>query len=479
MTVALNQQHDADCLVVGGGPAGCAAATLLARWGHSVTLVTKAASEPPLGESLPPSTRKLLDLLGALPRMDAAGFVRATGNTVWWGSAPARAEYFAHGERGWQVTTTAMESIGRELAADAGARIERTRFDAADERARAAAFVLDCSGRAGIYARVRGLRVPDTALRTIAMVGLWSARQFELPDPTHTLIQSYDGGWAWSVPHSAASGETRGAQRFVAVMVDPRTSDLTRRSASRAVYLAEIRKAGAIGRLLAEATLVDGPRGWDASMYQASRYVDGNVLLVGDAGSFIDPLSSAGVKKALASGWLAAVAVHTSLIRPSARGMALDFFNQREHEVYAGFRALTESYWRDAAAGHAHPFWADRAGDDHPATEQAAVSRAFERIRGAPELRLSGNPAVAIEDRPAVSGSEIVLERRLVRSGHSVRYVHDVDLLALVQLAPAHTSVPALFEAYNSRHAPVALPHFLAALATAVAQQWLLWCDTN
>ena len=34
-------------------------------------------------------------------------------------------------------------------------------------------------------------------------------------------------------------------------------------------------------------------------------------LLAGDAGSFIDPLSSAGVKKALASAWLAAVAVST------------------------------------------------------------------------------------------------------------------------------------------------------------------------
>ena len=44
-------------------------------------------------------------------------------------------------------------------------------------------------------------------------------------------------------------------------------------------------------------------------MYDATRFVDGDVLLVGDAGSFLDPLSSAGVKKALASGWLAAVAV--------------------------------------------------------------------------------------------------------------------------------------------------------------------------
>ena len=411
--------------------------------------------------------------------MDAAGFVRATGNTVWWGSAPARAESFANQERGWQVTTTALESICRDVAAEAGAHIRIARGDANDGRAAAAKFVLDCSGRAGVYARARRLRRADPMLRTIAMVGRWTAPSFDVPDPTHTVIQSYDGGWAWSVPHSADRPEDPSRQRFVAVMVDPRSSNLTRRSASRNIYLAEIRKAHAVHRMLQGATLVEGPRGWDASMYDASQYVDGNVLLVGDAGSFIDPLSSAGVKKALASGWLAAVATHTSLIKPEMRSTALDFYNQREHAVYAAFRAMTESYWRDAAAGHAHPFWADRAGNEQPANDHDAVARAFEGIRHAPELRLTANPAVRIEERPAVSGAEIVLERRLVRADVSTRYAHDVDLLVLTELAPAHTSVPALFEAYNTRQAPVALPHFLAALATAIAHHWLLWCDTN
>ncbi len=37
-------------------------------------------------------------------------------------------------------------------------------------------------------------------------------------------------------------------------------------------------------------------------------------------------------KKALASGWLAAVATHTALIRPAMRQIALDFFSAREAE---------------------------------------------------------------------------------------------------------------------------------------------------
>src|SRR5262249_36288198 len=143
---------------------------------------------------------------------------------------------------------------------------------------------------------------------------------FDVPDATHTLIESYADGWAWSVPDPAG-------RRFVAVMVDPRTSALHRGDDARAVYLAEITKTTKFRGLLKSAVLAAGPAGWDASMYSACRYVDGSVLLVGDAGSFIDPLSSAGVKKALASGWLAAVAVHTALVHPEMRSHALEFFN--------------------------------------------------------------------------------------------------------------------------------------------------------
>jgi hypothetical protein len=73
------------------------------------------------------------------------------------------------------------------------------------------------------------------------------------------------------------------------------------------------------------------------------------------------------------------------------------------------------------------------------------------------------------------------MEPQLIGTNGSdgVRFAYDVDLLALIDLAPRHSSVPELFEAYNRRLPPVAMPEFLAALATAIAQRWLRWCDTN
>lgn len=412
-------------------------------------------------------------MLGIRALVDEAGFIRSTGHTVSWGGRQQRVERFALGARGWQVTAGALEGVLRRAAADAGACIEIGRVDAVDRIGREAAYVLDCTGRAGLVARARRWRVSETRLRTVALAGRWYARTWALEDPTHTVIESYDGGWAWSVP--ASNGD-----RWIALMIDPATSGATRGAAARQIYLAELRKTRQMAALAATASLEEGPIGWDASMYRASCYAADNILLVGDAASFVDPLSSVGVKKALASGWLAAVAVNTALKRPGMRQAALDFFAQREGEIYAAIRGMTTRFLADAAEGHEHPFWSDRA-DLLPRRREgepgAAARAAFERLRREPELRVGRNPHVAIAPRPAVSGAEIVLEERIVSAAEpaGIRYAFDVDLLALLEIAPRHRSVPSAFEAYNQRCPPVGLPDFLAALSTALAENWLQW----
>lgn len=474
-----------EALVVGGGPAGATAAALLARWGHAVTLLARpAALTPDLGESIPPSTDKLFDVIGVRGAIDGARFVRSTGNTVWWGSDTPRVEPFANGRHGWQVTSQAFADILLDHARGAGVDVRIGRADRAAVTGARAGFVLDCTGRTGLLARARGLREYDSKYRTVAMVGVWRCAQgFDLTDPSHTLIESYDGGWAWSVPRSPH-------ERFVAVMVDPRrlagkgrpAGDLVAGAAGstkpgRARYREQLSRTREMARILAGATLTAEPVGWDASMYRATRYVDGNVVLVGDAASFLDPLSSAGIKKALASGWLAAVAVHTALTRPGMRDTALAFFAAREAEVYAAFRAMTGQMFSEAAAGHAHAFWTDRSDEAGWSPDRPAIEDAFERLRRSTAFQVTHSVETRVELRPAVRDNQIVLEPFLVSGDGDVgvRYTFGVDLLALIDMAPAYASVPELFAAYHQRHGPVALPDFLGALATALARKWLLW----
>ena len=144
-------------------------------------------------------------------------------------------------------------------------------------------------------------------------------------------------------------------ERSVAVMVDPERSNLAREQSPRDVYEAEMAKTRRLRALLQDSTLIHGPRGWDASMYLARACAADRWLLVGDAASSIDPLSSAGVKKAPASGWLAAIVAHTCLVRPSMQATALAFYQQRESEVYEAFRDLTQRYFSRRLSGTTTP----------------------------------------------------------------------------------------------------------------------------
>jgi len=80
--IELNQ---VDVLVLGAGPAGCAAAILLARRSHRVMLVSpETPISGSLAVSIPPSARRVLEELGALDSVDAAGLYPNLGNSVIW-----------------------------------------------------------------------------------------------------------------------------------------------------------------------------------------------------------------------------------------------------------------------------------------------------------------------------------------------------------------------------------------------------------
>ncbi|MEQ1694050.1 MAG: FAD-dependent monooxygenase, partial [Gemmatimonas sp.] len=114
-----------DVIVLGGGPAGAAAARMLAQWGHHTLLLTRPPRGPSLAESLTPSCGKLLDRIGVLNAINGAGFVRSTGHTVQWGSANARVESFGSGELGWQLLRSELDRVLLREAQQAGAIVHR------------------------------------------------------------------------------------------------------------------------------------------------------------------------------------------------------------------------------------------------------------------------------------------------------------------------------------------------------------------
>ncbi|PYR02046.1 MAG: hypothetical protein DMG00_29890 [Acidobacteria bacterium] len=116
-----------DAVVIGGGPAGSAAARLLTTWGHDVVVLTTTPDRSRgLAESLPPSTQRVLAEVGVLDAVDAAGFYRSTGNTSCWASRERRVETF--GSLGYQIFRPDFDRLLLDRAAAAGATSRTTAF---------------------------------------------------------------------------------------------------------------------------------------------------------------------------------------------------------------------------------------------------------------------------------------------------------------------------------------------------------------
>ena len=491
-----------DVVVLGGGPAGSAAATLLVEHGHDVALLR--LDRPPaaaLPESIPPSARRTLEELDMLSAVEAAGFHANRGNVAWWAGDAERREEFSAATPGFHVDRGTLESTLVDVARQAGARVHdgvrarsgepvssgwTVRADGPDgARSFEAPWVIDATGRSGVLARPQG-RHPDRSTTTLALVRRWRrAGGWSEAVAHHTLVESYADGWAWSVPLADDV-------RCFTAMIDQREGERSGLDVDEMLEreLARTSHVG-IGR---EGAIPDGPA-WacPASLYSASTFAKPGLLLAGDAGSFIDPLSSFGVKKALSSGWLAAVAVHTALMDPAAAAVATDFFDARERDVYRRYRSISTAFFESAAEHHGTDYWRRRAesarracmaADAEAAADperlpdgvpEARVRRAFEAIRARPTLEAVRGRTLRMVERPGVVGHRIVLRDHLVsdRHGEGLRHVRGVDLRELVAVAPFHAEVPDGWAAYNARSAPVTLPDYLTALATAFAAGFL------
>ena len=543
MAVRPDSEPTVDVAVIGGGPAGASAARLLAAWGHSVLLLTRSdVGTPGLAESLPPSCRKVFEAVGVREQIEAEGFLTASGNTVCWGGGPPRIAAFGGGRVGYQVLRRDFDRLLLTEARRAGAVVQTGvtvrhaalpdgssreeggggeaagspgspaaaggvngdspmvrvtgRDDHGDAVEAVARMVLDCSGRAGVVARRHRTRL-QTGEITLALIGVWrcddgwpplegvpgSDIESEAAGDAHTVVEAYRDGWAWSVPVSSR-------RRYMTVMVDPRATETDHPGSLAARYAAEIEKTRNLARMTGGAILEGPPWACDASQYGARRFGGPGFLLVGDAATFIDPLSSFGVKKAMASGWLAAVVTNTCLRHPGRAALAQRFHAEREQEVWTSYRRQAAEFFAQVSSKELHPFWNDRAdpilvegaADRSGAADAVeafrrdpAVRDAFEALRRAPSIRLRPTRNARTTTAPAVVGREIVPDASLsIAAGEAgtvtIRYLRGVDLPALVAMAGRRTQVPDLYEAYGRSHPPVELADFLGALSVLLGK---------
>ncbi len=386
---------DADVLVVGGGPAGSAAATMLARKGWRVRLYERDRfPREHVGESLLPASMPVLAELGVLPAIEAAGFLPKYGATMVWGRDPdpwswtfresspryphayqvVRAQFDAILLRNAAVHGADVREGCRVLEADAGPSGATLRVEDAEGRRHTARarFVVDASGQAGLIGRARGLREPDPFFRNLALYGYYSGgSRLPEPDANNILIESIEDGWLWAIPLHTGLVST-------GVVVDSAAGrERINELGPETFFRERVADGPHTSALLAGATLIGSPtvvRDWS---YSSSELAGEGFVLAGDAACFVDPLFSSGVHLALSSGVLAAAYVTSALKDPDLGRAAAAVYAQQYRQQYEHFRELARLFYGSNRTVDSY-FWETRriTGADESTPARLAFVRA-------------------------------------------------------------------------------------------------------
>ena len=215
----------ASVVVIGGGPGGSTAATMLSRQGHRVVLLERDHfPREHIGESLLPASIPVLEELGALPAVQQAGFLQKWGATMIWGKdlSPWSWYFKETNQRyphSYQVSRPEFDQILLDNSRKAGVevkeghRVTQVIFDdgravgvrcesaTGESKEIPASFVVDASGQGGLIARQLALRQWDPFFRNLAVYGYFAgAQRLPEPDDTNIFIESYPQGWLWTIP---------------------------------------------------------------------------------------------------------------------------------------------------------------------------------------------------------------------------------------------------------------------------------------
>ncbi|KAI9039370.1 uncharacterized protein KD926_009513 [Aspergillus affinis] len=356
-------------LVVGGGPAGSYASSVLAREGiHTVMLEADTFPRYHIGESMLPSMRHFLRFVDLDEKFRNHGFRVKNGATFKLNSKPATYTDFLApaGPDGhsWNIIRSEADQLLFEHARESGATVfdgvrvkdiefvphassplgkpvsaSWSRNDGSSENIRFK-YLLDASGRAGIIStKYMKNRHFNQGLKNQAVWGYWEGASIYGEgtkgegDPLFEAI-SDGSGWIWTIPlHN-------GTTSVGVVMNQASYAERKRQTGllySTDLYTKIIQEAPTTSSLVANARLISEVKSASDWSYSASAYASPYLRIAGDAGCFIDPFFSSGVHLAMLGGLSAAVTICASMRGDCDEDASVKWHTDKVSEAYTRF----------------------------------------------------------------------------------------------------------------------------------------------
>jgi flavin-dependent dehydrogenase len=306
-----------DVAIIGGGPAGSTAATLLARAGRRV-IVLEREKFPRfhIGESLLPFSTKTFDRLGVREKLDRTFLPKFGGEIVAACGSKGVKFYFKDGfrarrDRAYQVTRSEFDKLLLDHSRENGAEVreettvknitfenDRAKIDiempAGTRSTIEARYLLDCSGRQTMLGSFFKFKKMYDHLQKFSVFA-----HYENVDRAEgidgTLIRMVRGldRWFWMIPLTTTRmsiGVVLDTATFRAMKLSPEAT-LEKCIGEQPMVLERMKRAERVSPVYSAG---------DYSYRNAKLFGD-RWLLAGDAAGFIDPVFSSGVFLAIMS----------------------------------------------------------------------------------------------------------------------------------------------------------------------------------
>lgn len=362
-----------DVVVIGGGPAGSAVATLLAQKGRRV-LVVERTKFPRfhIGESLMPEAYWVFERLGLLPKLRDSDFVRKYSVQFVTASGKESAPFVFEERKPhecsvtWQIERADFDQMMLEHAEQNGATVWQEtnvidvllepsetddlprargvivqRKEDAVPRRIGATVVVDATGMNALLSKRLGIRQLDPKLKKASVFSHYKNCQ---RDPgknggaTLVLSTAQNDGWFWYIPlrHDVTS---------IGVVADIDRLMKNRQGTPEQILNEEIANCPGLQERMKGATRCGPVHVLSDFSYRATRCAGDGWVLTGDAFGFLDPMYSSGVFLALKSGEMAADAINEAFERNDFSGAQLGKWGDELSQGMQTIRKLVYAFY--------------------------------------------------------------------------------------------------------------------------------------